>query len=362
MKPTLYLHIGRPKTGSTALQHFLMKNRGALLDRSILYPLTGSYQLSSHLFAYAYSDALRESAALPPIDRGQLWSNLADEVNEHAASSVILSSENFWFVDPAHIAEDIGSNFDVRVIAYIRRQDNVVASSFCEEVKRELITLDADVNEYALYGPRLQLLDYLDILDAWSAVFGVPNTMVRVYERVADNGIAQDFSEILSIDPSLFEIDPSAKNPGLPYDVLALISNARSFKSGDAAKRRFVTALSESIVMLDYAPQYDAAGLFPQSLRERILAKFDRSNAKIGEKYLPGHAGELFPALASETYITPSKDMDPERIAQLLLGLQANQEKSNIRFLRRLSKLERQLEKQASLVESLLKSDEHSNG
>lgn len=72
MKPTLFLHIGRPKTGSTALQHFLMKNRQRLLDNGILYPLTGSYQLSSHLFAYAYSESMRKSAGLPAIDRDSL--------------------------------------------------------------------------------------------------------------------------------------------------------------------------------------------------------------------------------------------------------------------------------------------------
>ena len=357
MKPTLYLHIGRPKTGSTALQHFLMKNRQALLEQDILYPLTGSYQLSSHLFAYAYSDTLREAANLPVIDRRGLWTKLAAEISERPVNAVVMSSENFWFVDPADLAADIGSDFDVKVIAYIRRQDNVIASSFSEEVKREQITLEADVEEYALYEPRLKLLDYLEILDDWSAAFGVGNIDVRVHERVVDTGIASDFCELLGIEPSLFEIEPGARNPGLPYDVLSLISNARSFKSGDAAKRRFVTALSESIVMLDYQSEYDTAGLFSRELRERIMQRFTRSNAAIGKKYLSGQSDTLFPDLADETYEAPSKEMDPQRIAKLLLGLQANQEKSNIRFLRRLSKLERQVEKQTALLSALGKDD-----
>ena len=362
MKPTLYIHIGRPKTGSTALQHFLMKNRQALLAQGILYPLTGSYQLSSHLFAYAYSESMRESASLPPIDRDALWEKLSIEMASQPASALVLSSENFWFVDPAVLAADLQDQFAVKVIAYIRRQDNVIASSFCEEVKREHITLDADVTDYALYKPRLALLDYLDILDAWSIAFGSDNLQVRVYERLVEKGIARDFCELLSINPAEFEIDPAAINPGLPYDVLSLISNARAFKSGDAAKRRFVTALSESVVMLDHDSAYDTSGLFPHNLRERVMKTFARSNAAIAKKYLPGDVGELFPVLSQEVYRPPSRALDPQRMARLLLGLQANQEKSNIRFLRRLAKLERQVEHQAELINAMARHNESGNG
>lgn len=358
MKPTLFLHIGRPKTGSTALQHFLMKNRPLLLESEILYPLTGSYQLSSHLFAYAYSESMRKSAGVPTIDRDALWQSLASELAETTAETVILSSENFWFIDPAELAANLNGRFAVKVVAYIRRQDNVIASSFCEEVKREQIALDTDVTDYALHEPRLALLDYLDILDAWSNAFGDESLQVRVYEDLAEKGIARDFCELLALDPEQFEIDPAAINPGLPYDVLSLISNARSFKAGDAAKRRFVTALSESVVMLDYDPCYDTAGLFSLELRERIMQFFGHSNAAIQKKYLPDQSGELFPALSHGVYSSPSKSLDPVRLSRLLLGMQANQEKSNIRFLRRLTKLERQMEQQAEVIKALLESNE----
>ena len=109
--------------------------------------------------------------------------------------------------------------------------------------------------------------------------------------------------------------------------------------------------------MLDYQAEYDTAGLFSRELRQRIIQRFTRSNAAIGKKYLPGQSDTLFPDLADETYEAPSKEMDPQRIAKLLLGLQANQEKSNIRFLRRLSKLERQVEKQTALLSALGKDD-----
>lgn len=354
MRPVLYIHIGRPKTGSTALQHFLMKNRQQLLTRGVLYPLTGCHQLSSHLFAYAYSDRLRAGAHLPAIDQRELWLALGEEVKDASAGRVVLSSENFWFVDPRRVKDDIDGKYDVRVIAYIRRQDNVIASSFCEEVKRELISLDADVEEFALDPLRLELLDYLAILDEWSSCFGLDNLAVRVYERLSGGCIASDFCRLLAIEPGDLEIDQVTVNPALPYDVLSLISNANAFKSGDAAKRRFVTALSEAVALLDPDPRYDAAGLFCRELRERIMRVFEKSNAEISRKYLRASHGGLFPSLNEEEFHLPCRDMDQSRISRLLLGLQANQEKSNIRFLRRVAKLEREVERQKELIASLL--------
>ncbi len=354
MKTQLYLHIGRPKTGSTALQHFLMHNRKALLEYKLLYPLTGNYQLSSHLFAYAYADDLRRQAHLPEIDAALLWSQLAEEVKASAAASVVLSSENFWFSDPEKIRGDLSERYDVRVVAYIRRQDHVVASSFCEEVKRGQITLQDDIDKYALYGPRLQLLDYFRILERWGECFGVDNIDVRVYESLGSGGIAGDFCGVLGVDDTLVDSDDQSINPALPYDVLSMISNLGKFKAGDAARRRFVTALSESVAMLGADLSYSAAGLFSTELRARILSHFRDSNQAILDKFLPEGGESLFPSLADETYIKPLDTFDGERHARLMMGMHAHQEKVNVRLVRRLGKLEQQLEQQEKLLQKLL--------
>ena len=353
MKPYLYLHIGRPKTGSTALQHFLMKNRTQLLQQGCLYPLTGSFQLSSHQFAYAYSEQLREGAGIPPISGETLWRQLAQEVEAESPRTVLLSSENFWFIDPTQLPASLEESYQVKVIAHIRRQDNVICSSFCEEVKREQISLDADVENYALHPPRLDLLDYAEILRAWAKRFGAQNLNVRVYEHVSITGISADLCSLLDVNIRELSVEESRVNPSLPYDVLSLISRSKAFKAGDAAKRRFITALSESVVMLEPDSAYDTAGLFSLALRRKIMAHFEASNEEILRNYIRGDSAELFPPLGNEEFPAPDAHIDEQRIIQLLLGLHAQQEKANIRFLRRLTKLEREFKAQAKILADL---------
>ncbi|MFT6285983.1 MAG: hypothetical protein ACJA09_000722 [Alcanivorax sp.] len=287
---------------------------------------------------------------MPPITGETLWRQLAQEVDHEKPQSVLLSSENFWFVDPANLPASLEDSYQVRVIAHIRRQDNVICSSFCEEVKREQISLDTDVESYALHSHRLGFLDYAEILRAWSQRFGAENINVRVYEHVSVTGISADLCSLLDVNFSELSIEESRVNPGLPYDVLSLISRSKHFKAGDAAKRRFVTALSESVVMLEPDAAYDTAGLFSLALRQKIMAHFEASNDEIFRNYIHDDATELFPALGNQELAAPDTHIDEKRMVQLLLGLHAQQEKANIRFLRRLTKLEREFEAQAKIL------------
>lgn len=348
-KNTLVLHIGRPKTGSTAIQHFLVKNRAPLLQSGVLYPQTGRHQRASHQFAFAYLPEMRQAASLSEIDASRLWLDLADEVGQTGASTVILSSENFWFVDPALLPDSLTRDYRVEVIAYIRRQDNAIASSFCEEVKREQIDLDTDVEAYALYGPRLKLLDYHRMLSAWGERFGAGNVSVQVYEQLGGQ-IQQDICRRLKVDPLTCTLDPVAINPSFPFDVLQLIDRSRRFAMGEGARRRFVTMISEALALLDYDPDYDPGGLFPLELRQRIMQQFDASNAAILREFVRKDSSPLFPPVEAREYTPPRADLDPARMAQLFMGLYSGQERTNLRLSRRLQSLERQVN---TIVDSL---------
>ncbi|MFV8819972.1 hypothetical protein [Haliea sp. E17] len=350
-RPKLYLHIGRPKTGSTALQRFLADNAPHLQQAGLLYPLAGRFQQASHLFAYACLPQMCTAAGLPRPDAALLWQQLERERESSGASAVVLSSENFWFASPADLPEDLEQRYDVQVIAYVRRQDNVIASSFCEEAKAGIVALDSDVELYALDGVRLGLLDYLQVLDAWAARFGDERIHVRVYEQVQARGIQADICELLGLAPDSLVFAPQPANPSLPYDALRLAAHADQFALGNMPRRAFLHGLSEAVEHLPYDADYDAGGLFSGSLRERILTRFGASNAEVARRFRQSPRGELFPGLVGEHHVHPEDALEPERIAKLMIGLLISQERKCHRLAQRVSRLEKQLEKLLSAVE-----------
>jgi hypothetical protein len=49
--PTVYLHIGYPKTGTTLLQNYFAQNRGVLRQKGILCPPIGTSWTGHHVLA-----------------------------------------------------------------------------------------------------------------------------------------------------------------------------------------------------------------------------------------------------------------------------------------------------------------------
>lgn len=91
----LLLHIGRHKTGTTAIQQQLQRLQKPLLRRSILVPETGLHQQQHLLFPAAL---LPNHPALPegePPDLDRLLPNLQAEWQSSKAQCCLLSSEVF---------------------------------------------------------------------------------------------------------------------------------------------------------------------------------------------------------------------------------------------------------------------------
>jgi hypothetical protein len=100
-----YLHIGAPKTGSTALQYFLYENRRKLAEHGWIYPDVSLRGFGHHDIALLLDGGYPEWAL--PQERS--LSELIEELRKSIAdcSQVILSSENFYlFPHPQQVAEN----------------------------------------------------------------------------------------------------------------------------------------------------------------------------------------------------------------------------------------------------------------
>jgi hypothetical protein len=126
---TLDVHIGLHKTGTTSLQAFFATNDRILKQLSIGYPQTGRKKNAHHWLAWSLRSVDSLSCLLPALH--EECSGL-----EHA----LVSCEEFshTFLDAAVLEQFCRlarERFHVRVIIYLRRQDQLKESVYAQVVR-----------------------------------------------------------------------------------------------------------------------------------------------------------------------------------------------------------------------------------
>jgi len=210
----IHLHIGRHKTGTTAIQDFLSANRAILAQHGILYPaeLTGTQAHHGLVLALEErNNASRNPRGLDSVVDTRLSDYLGRlRAEAHAAPDSIISSEGLQRVDPRLVAEMFGA--DVKILVYLREQLDYMLSAYAQEVHNGLATRTfaefADASHY-YYGT---------FLDRWADVFGGARLVVRIYDRasLARGDVVADFISVVGLDtvPGLVRPEIDA-NPSL---------------------------------------------------------------------------------------------------------------------------------------------------
>ena len=101
MKRKLFLHIGRPKVGSTALQTLLHDNRELLARRGVLYPESPMLKKGSHKLALVFQRQLRDARTVESCSPSDVYDALHAEVERRGLPRVVVSTENMFLVDPS---------------------------------------------------------------------------------------------------------------------------------------------------------------------------------------------------------------------------------------------------------------------
>ena len=180
MTVRLLLHIGTEKTGTTTIQRFCRQQSSALSRAGILYPRTLGKPGHKLLTGISLPYAARKDIC-PAIDVAQAAHGLAEEIRRARPATVLLSCEQLSARCDAEHIEVLKHflsplNAEVRVVVYLRRQDDFLMSSYSTSVKGRrgdrLGTRSAIRNT--------KRYNYLELLDRWSAAF--PNPIVRVLE------------------------------------------------------------------------------------------------------------------------------------------------------------------------------------
>jgi hypothetical protein len=192
--PTLYLHIGTHKTGSTSLQRWLNQQRNWLLQHHFSY-YRGLHFPNNHIECYLAAMRLnRDSFARQAI--GEFSAHYYAEVKQRLAifaaqqpqQHKIISTEGLSllrFEDELVLLKDLLSVFkaDIKIILYLRDKSSYLAS-YRAQLAKKPGRLPSNEFWSALYvAEDTWLTDYDSLIKAYAGAFGMENLTIIDYDQ-----------------------------------------------------------------------------------------------------------------------------------------------------------------------------------
>lgn len=305
--PRLLLHIGTHKTGTTSIQRFCGANRDALRERGIWYPPADLGKFASHYahhrIAHAIAGRDDASDASDATDffnrvRKQLKSDetclisaepmyrhmLPDPSKDGGQAKLTAEERDARYTRYAAAVRDCIGDFDVTVMAMVRRQDLFLESLYAEQV---LSTgYSRSIERFAI--EREPLLDYEARLAGWASVFGDENISVRVFEPSALAApIEQVFVDWLDVEwDDTLQI--GRRHNVTPSRTFVEFKRMMNIHGQSVAVnnhyRRWVEQLSAS-TPADSVPDLGRYYLQPSD-RVDLLQRFEAGNRAVAERYL----------------------------------------------------------------------------
>lgn len=299
------IHIGAPKTGSTALQRFLSDNLAPLVQDGFLYPSSFMRGGGHHDLAFFCHGGYPEWATPDSESLESSFDRLKLEIS-NSPLDVILSSENFyWLCSPDTVARrlnEIGlSPQHTTVVVYLRRQEEVIPSWYSQAVK----ALGYSGTPEQHMAEHCELWDYPARLAPWAANFGSKNILVRPYAENAN--ICRDFISALGLQAMNYRFDSERINPHLNRDILEFQRLLNQLPLPTIQKRRYIRELERFSEISANTMLFDTHSLLDQDALERIREKYAAGNREIAERYL--QRSELFPRHTEEA--PPPSSFEP---------------------------------------------------
>lgn len=329
----LFLHIGFNKTGSTSIQKDLALNAGALLAQGILYPFrpAAPYMQGRQHVPLAAAIPERKVSWLkktkrPTLDRA--YEALFADLETQAFDTLLLSSESFGGrdMDARKVAwlQERFTDFDIHVVAYIRRQDGYLLSTYQQGIKGGA----TKPFDFASYQSR-QTLKFAARLDLWRDALGAEKVHVRPFEPRLwpEGGLLADFLQTIGAQRTGIVPSPPL-NEGLDYRAVELLRqlNIQHSKRRKQNKRA-APPRKASIDLVRNFERFLPAGFTRQKMQlsteqtEELRAYFRADN----EAALAGtgiSVDEFFPpAPPRRKACLPPKTLPPELLLKLIGGL-----------------------------------------
>lgn len=307
---TIYLHIGTPKTATTAIQIFCTENQNVLNEKGYDYPIfphkyphiriqrNGHFLVGKVMNEQGKRDAQKEKEFLE-----QGFSMIEESFQSY--DNVILSDENIWHATAfgkfdvwKSLKEFVDTHaYRLKVIVYLRRQDALATSWLNQQIQDGWNSYSKlKWNDY-IKNPKGIVLNYYEHLENISAVIGKENIDVHVFEKNQFKGkgntIQSDFMESVGIEMTdEFIISDERQNITLSLNTCEIKRLVNTLPDSDKETHFFVKKITEKYAGAnhsDYSSEW-----FSTEERKEFLAQWEESNDKVAKEYLHKEQGPLF--------------------------------------------------------------------
>lgn len=210
--PTIFLHIGTMKSGTSYVQGMLWRNRAALRRDGVLYPgEKWTEQVDATRQVLGGSGAARINIA------PGTWSAMADQMRTWPGRAAIMSMELLSFAEPPKVAEIVGSLAPAEVHAIITARDlaRVIPSAWQESTQNRqtwtwldyVASLSGESDAEPLAFKRFwKQHDIVEIASSWAAELGTDHVHLVTVPPTSGprDALWRRFCTVVGLDPDAY--------------------------------------------------------------------------------------------------------------------------------------------------------------
>ena len=305
---TVYLCIGTQKTGTTFLQEFMRRNEKALKKQGYCYPkfelgINGMKNRNAYFLVHHSKLGNKEACQKEEAEFKRIAYSKIKELSKEFPN-IVLSDENIWYgckrkgfwTEVLNEFHNIGC--EVKVVVYLRRQDQVIESLWKQRLKG-MACDTVSFSEFCERGSGWFPLDYFQHCTNIAEAVGRENLTVRIYERGqfegAEQSLLSDYLQTINVELTKdFDRGKTGANYSLNgnfIEMKRIMNGVPRYKQMHNFMRGPIVAAS---VHQEQMEPLEKTSVFSYEDLVKFMSRFDESNRKVAVEFLGREEGVLF--------------------------------------------------------------------